>query len=251
MVMQHRGRNVPRKLSPQAEGLLGYLVTLADAEGFVELTRGKLAAARSVSVPTISRALRELRDAGQLVLVKPGGGRGHPSRYRITRLSGEQLHAPSTRAEVPGWGMPERWSQMGKIGAELDHDDPDRELDLSLEATWALAADLGRTAVAGAAGWLQGAAEAWRRLPTWQRALLCGFPLGTIGALLGRRHGGNLGTAIGGGVGLLAGTVLALLIPPEEKSPETPVETPALTKTTELSPDQWLIGHLARQMWEN
>ena len=204
---------LPRKLSPQAEGLLGYLLTLADGGGIVELTRGELAAARSVSIPTISRALRELREAGELVLVKEGGGRGRPSRYQITRL------ARGTLSPARGCGGSHRLSSgasTGKRNAKQCRREPVPEPVLDPETARESAAQLGRALVAGAEGLLQGAAEVWCQLPAWQRTVLAGLPLCAVAAWLGKRGGGGLWMGIGGGVGLLTAATLALLVPEEK-----------------------------------
>jgi DNA-binding transcriptional ArsR family regulator len=238
-------RNLTRRLSSQAEALLGFLVTLADDEGFVELTRAKLAAARSVSVPTITRALRKLREAGELKLIKRGGGRGRPSRYRITALSREPLHRTLTRGDNSRGEYWEASGQGAKTSAKPDHDDPDHEPDFQPEAIQTSAADLGRTVVTGAAAWLKGAAEAWRALPTWQRTALAGLPLSTLGIFVGKRYGGRLGAAIGGGAGLLAAAALASLVPPQKEPAEAPTSSVARGPRS----DPWLTDYHPPRIW--
>ena len=88
---------------------------------------------------------------------------------------------------------------MGASTPKPDHTDPDHEPDLDSEAMWALAADLGEAIVTEAAACLRGAVKAWRGLSTWQRATLAGLPLGVLGMFMGKRYGGKLGAAIGGG----------------------------------------------------
>ena len=191
---------------------MGYLLTLADGGGIVELTRGELAAARSVSIPTISRALRELREAGELVLVKEGGGRGRPSRYQITRLARGTL-SPAKRC---GSHRPSSGGSSGKREVKKYQREPVPEPVLDPETARESAAQLGRALVAGAEGLLQGAAEVWCQLPAWQRTVLAGLPLCAVAAWLGKRGGGGLWMGIGGGVGLLAAAALALLVPEEK-----------------------------------
>ncbi|HDN19852.1 MAG TPA: helix-turn-helix domain-containing protein, partial [Candidatus Acetothermia bacterium] len=93
--MNANSPKVPPRLSRQAAELLGQLISRADANGIVGVTRTELAKMLKVSVPTIARALRELVEAGELELLVRGGGRGRPSRYRITRLSRETVSQPS------------------------------------------------------------------------------------------------------------------------------------------------------------
>ena len=100
------------ELSSQAQRLLGHLVTLADDQGIVEVTRAELAKALRVSIPTIARGLRELRHAGELEMMEKGGGRGRPSQYRTSRYSmngflpiqvGQRSHGGSTQNQRVKW----------------------------------------------------------------------------------------------------------------------------------------------------
>lgn len=229
-----RSSSLPRKLTPQAEGLLGCLVSLADEHGEVKLTRGQLATARSVSVPTISRALKELREAGELMLVEEGGGRGRPSRYRITRLARDGVSAPR------GSGGKDRRNPRASTGEAPEkpcHREPVRETVLDMETLRESATEAGEVLVAGTVGFLQGAARAWRQLPTWQRAALASLPLGTVGAVLGWKGGGKFWAAASGGMGLLAGFTLALLVP-EENQPRRSQTMPAI----DLGCPSWATG---------
>lgn len=238
------------KLSGQAQRLLGHLLTQADGQGAIEVPRSELAKALRVSVPTITRALRELRDAGELEMMGKGGGRGRPSRYRITALCRKQVPAPSPRTDVGGGEYPKPGHGMGDITPKPDQADPDREPDLQAEAIRTLAADLGQTMVTGAAGFLQGAARAWQGLPTWQRAVLAGFPLSTVGMLVGRKYGGKLGLAIGGGIGALAGVALALFVFPDNET-AVPASRSTSPGAMELGPNHLLLGYLAHQARQN
>ena len=239
------------KSSRQVERLLGHLVTLADYQGVVEVTRTELANALRVSIPTIARGLRELRHAGELEMMEKGGGRGRPSRYRVIKLRRERDHVRSTGAAVAHGEYLKPRDKMRTSTPKPGQGDPDLEPDLDSEAIRALAADLGEAIVNGAAACLQGAVKAWRGLSTWQRATLAGLPLGALGMLMGRRYGGKLGAAIGGGAGLLAGTALALLVPPEERAAVAPADRPTSPATGEPALDHWLIGYLARQASQN
>lgn len=203
------------KLSFQAEALLGLLITLADEEGCVEATRAELAKARSVSVPTIARALRELVEAGELELEVPGGGRGRPSRYRITRLSRETVSQPSGC----GGSAPEK-PRDGELneqaaGKKPYHNDPvhDPDQHALVKETFG---ELGRTVVLGAAAFLDQAAEAWRTLPAWQRGIIVGAPLGLLGFWLGKRYGGWQWGVIGALLGIATSIYLAPVIPQDE-----------------------------------
>jgi len=248
-------------------------VTLADDQGIVEVTRAELAKALRVSIPTIARGLRELRRAGELEMMEKGGGRGRPSRYRIIngelemmekgggrgrpsryriiKLRRERDHVRLTGAAVVHREYLKPRSEMRTSTPKPGQGDPDHEPDLDSEAIRALAADLGEAIVNGAAACLQGAVKAWRGLSTWQRATLAGLPLGALGMFMGRRYGGKLGAAIGGGSGLLAGAALALLVPPEERAADAPADRPTSPEARELATDHSLIGYLARQASQN
>ncbi|MCD6320966.1 hypothetical protein J7L84_01805 [Candidatus Bipolaricaulota bacterium] len=209
--------------------MLGFLVTLADEQGVVELTRAQLAAARSVSISTISRAIKELLKAGEIELVKEGGGRGRPSRYRIIWLARGGGSAPRGSG---GRHRPVPRALTGEVAVKLCHRKLVHDPVLDPETLRKSAAEAGEVLIAGIVGFLQGAARAWRQLPTWQRTVLAGLPLGTAGALLGWKGGGKLWAAAGGGVGLLAGFALALLVP-EEKPAAQPAGEPALPRLME------------------
>ena len=75
------------KVSPQAERMLGHLLRMASPEGEVEVLLPRLARDLGVSLSTVKRARRELLKAGELVEVERGGGRGRPSKYRVTRIA--------------------------------------------------------------------------------------------------------------------------------------------------------------------
>ncbi len=60
---------------------------MASPEGEVEVLLPRLARDLGVSLSTVKRARRELIKAGELVEVERGGGRGKPSKYRVTRIA--------------------------------------------------------------------------------------------------------------------------------------------------------------------
>lgn len=217
--------DVQRVLSQRAHTLLGRLVTLADSHGEVAVTRKKLAMALGVSTPTVSRALRELRESGAIVVIAEGGGRGQPTRYRITAVARDRV--PENR----GSGESRHRAPAVTAGARFQKQcqlDPVLEPDLDPEAVHSVALELGESLVAGTVGFLQGAWNVWKGLPLWGRMAMAGIPLGTAGALIGRAQGGQMGALIGGGAGVLVGTLLATLTPSESEAapPQPPTPCP-------------------------
>lgn len=203
-------------ISEKAAALLGHLVTLADSKGEVALTRGRLAMALGVSMPTISRALRELREAGEITVVAEGGGRGQPTRYRITAIASDNVR------DSGGTGASCSSNSIGATDGTLEkHYPADRyhKDDLDSETVRAAASNLGELAVAGTAGFVEGACRALKRASMWVRVALLGVPLGVAGALVGRSQAGRAGTFIGGAAGALAGGLLAALVPSESEPP--------------------------------
>jgi len=202
-------------LSEKAAALLGHLVTLADSKGEVAVTRKKLAMALGASVPTVSRALRELKEAGLLAVMAEGGGRGQPTRYRITALAREPV--PANRG-IGDSCYPSAGASTGKSTGKRYHGDPVHEPDHDLEGVRSCGVELGQAMAMGAFGLLEGAWRAWRGVPMWGRIALAGGSLGTVGALVGRSYGGRIGTFIGGASGALAGGLLAALVPSESEA---------------------------------
>jgi len=215
-------RGIQPEVSEKAAALLGYLVTLADGKGEVAVTRKKLATALGASVPTVTRALRELKELGLITVVTEGGGRGQATRYRITAIARE---AVPTDQGTGGSHYPSAGASTGGSVGKRCHGDPLREPDRGLESVHSCGVEFGQTMVMGALGLLEGVSQAWKRVPTWARVVLGGGPLGAVGALIGRLHGGKIGTLLGGATGALAGALLAALVPSESKSP--PREPPA------------------------
>jgi len=209
-------RGMQPEISERAAALLGHLVTLADSKGEVAITRKKLAMALGASVPTISRALRELKEAGLLAVVAEGGGRGQATRYRITAIAREAVAADQGAGSSyhPSAGAATGGSTGKRCQGDLVH-----EPDQDLESVHSCGVELGQTMVVGAFGLLEGISQAWKQVPTWARVVLGGGSLGAVGALIGRLHGGRIGTLIGGAAGALAGGLLAALVPSESEAP--------------------------------
>jgi len=215
--------NRQHALSIKAQALLGHLVTLADSRAEVAVLRTALAKDLRVSVPTVSRALRELKEAGLITVVTEGGGRGQPTRYRITALARDAV--PANRGTGDSYYPSAGASTGGSIG-KLYHGDPVHEPDHGLESVHSCGVELGQVMVMGAFGLLEGAWQAWRRVPMWGRIALAGGVLTTVGALVGRFHAGRIGTFIGGAAGAFVGALLAALVPSES---ETPPQQPTVS----------------------
>lgn len=223
--MRSKAKDQQQPLSEKAHALLGHLVTLADSQGEVAVTRKMLAKALGVSVPTVSRALKELREAGELVVVAEGGGRGQPTRYRITALARDTV---SVSRSSGGSCRPNSGVSAGERPRKQYHREPFHEPDRDPETVKSIALELGEALVAGTVGLLQGAWHAWKGAPMWGRMALVGVPLGTAGALIGKAQGGRIGALIGGGTGVLIGALLAILTPNDfmEPSQQTPAPCP-------------------------
>jgi hypothetical protein len=76
--------------------------------GIWEGTRAEVAKALGCSESTVKRALHELKRAGYLEVIAPGGGRGKPTRYRVKPAKEEPVPgpeskpAPSQDSQAPG-----------------------------------------------------------------------------------------------------------------------------------------------------
>jgi len=167
-------------------------------------------------MPTISRALRELREAGEITVVAEGGGRGQPTRYRITAIASDNVR------EGGGAGASRGSNSGGATDGTLEKHYPADHYhkdDLDPETVRAAASNLGKLAVAGTAGFVEGACRALKRASMWVRVALLGVPLGIAGALVGRSQAGRVGTLIGGAAGALVGALVATFIPSESEPP--------------------------------
>ena len=98
--MNANSPKVPPRLSRQAAELLGQLISRADANGIVGVTRTELAKMLKVSVPTIARALRELVEAGELELEVPGGDGVAPADTGSPDYPAKRFHNPPAMGEV-------------------------------------------------------------------------------------------------------------------------------------------------------
>jgi len=233
-----------QRLSEKAHALLGHLVTLADSQGEVAVTRRMLAKALGVSVPTVSRALRELREAGEIAVVTEGGGRGLPTKYRITAVARDTVRVSR------GSGGSCRRSPGATADARPRKQypqEPFHEPDRDPETVESIALELGEALVAVTVGLLQGAWRAWRGAPVWGRMALAGVPLGTTGALIGRARGGWLGSLLGGGAGILIGALLATLTPSDsgvhpQQSPVPCPNQPTESTLNGVDPIPAIIG---------
>lgn len=220
--MSTKATSQRQPLSEKAYALLGHLVTLADRQGEVAITRKMLAQALRVSLPTVSRALKELRNAGKLMVVEEGGGRGQPTRYRITALTRDPVRV--SRGSGGGYPVSPAVPASTRPQKRYQHDLV-QEPDLDSDGMQSAAFELGEALVAGTIGFLRGAGRAWKGIPFWGRLVLAGVPLGTAGGLIGKSQGGRIGALIGGGTGILAGALLAGL--PLSRSEAPPQHSPA------------------------
>jgi len=212
-------RGIQPEVSEKAAALLGHLVTLADSKGEVAVTRKRLAMALGVSMPTISRALRELREVGEITVVTEGGGRGQPTRYRITAIASDNVREGGEAGASCGSS-----STVATEGIQEKRylTEPFRENDLDPETVRSAASGLGELVVAGTAGFVEGAYRAWKQASILGRVALIGAPLGIVGALIGNSQAGKIGTFIGGAAGALAGALLAALVPSESPPQQPP-----------------------------
>jgi hypothetical protein len=65
--------------------------------GIWEETRAEVAKALGCSESTVKRALHELKRAGYLEVIAPGGGRGKPTRYRVKPAKEEPVPGPESK----------------------------------------------------------------------------------------------------------------------------------------------------------
>lgn len=212
-------------LSEKANTVLGYLVTVADSRGEVALTREKLASDLAVSVPTVSRALKELLGANVLEVVAKGGGRGRPTRYRITVLTRDTV--PVNRGSGDSCRPSSEASASESSGKQYQRE-PVLDPVPDPETLRSGGRELGEALVAEVVGFVEGLSRAWKNAPVWIKAALAGIPLAAGGALAGRKlQGGRAGALIGGGAGMLMGAALAVLIPTDSTPPDQQVPAPS------------------------
>jgi len=95
------------QISKWAKKVLDHIAARAKG-GIWEETRAEVAKALGCSESTVKRALHELKRAGYLEVIAPGGGRGKPTRYRVKPVKEEPVPgpesktAPSQDSQAPG-----------------------------------------------------------------------------------------------------------------------------------------------------
>jgi hypothetical protein len=95
------------QISQWAKKVLDHIAARAQG-GIWEETRAEIAKALGCSESTVKRALHELKRAGYLEVIAPGGGRGKPTRYRVKPAKEEPVPgpesktAPSQDSQAPG-----------------------------------------------------------------------------------------------------------------------------------------------------
>jgi hypothetical protein len=95
------------QISQSAKKVLDHIAARAKG-GIWEETRAEIAKALGCSESTVKRALHELKRAGYLEVIAPGGGRGKPTRYRVKPVKEEPVPgpeskpAPSQDSQAPG-----------------------------------------------------------------------------------------------------------------------------------------------------
>jgi hypothetical protein len=84
------------QISQWAQKVLDHIAARAQG-GIWEETRGEVAKALGCSESTVKRALHELKRAGYLEVIAPGGGRGKPTRYRVKPAKEEPVPGPESK----------------------------------------------------------------------------------------------------------------------------------------------------------
>lgn len=80
-----------RELSGTAYKVLGFIATHRDPDGTWSMRRAEVQKALGISQPTLTRALKELKEAGIIKVIEPGGGAGRPTKYMLNLPEGEQI----------------------------------------------------------------------------------------------------------------------------------------------------------------
>lgn len=88
------------QISQWAQKVLDHIAARAQG-GIWEETRAEVAKALGCSESTVKRALHELKRAGYLEVIAPGGGRGKPTRYRVKPVKEEPVPGPETKTAPP------------------------------------------------------------------------------------------------------------------------------------------------------
>jgi hypothetical protein len=84
------------QISKWAKKVLDHIAARAQG-GIWEETRAEVAKALGCSESTVKRALHELKRAGYLEVIAPGGGRGKPTQYRVKPAKEEPVPGPESK----------------------------------------------------------------------------------------------------------------------------------------------------------
>lgn len=198
--------------------LLGLMTAGAGRDGSFNAKRSAMAKQLGWSAATLTRALHELKEHNEIVVVAPGGGAGKATSYVVTRLAPDQVqHA--VQGGGLGVGDPVREALRGtSSSAEHAHEEPVREhvhdpvpsggpapMDLATAGA-DLAAALGGF-LRGAWGWFTDQPQSLRLtlvvpIGAWAGwALvekLAGREFAPVGAALGAAFAGLASTAVSG-----------------------------------------------------
>jgi len=87
---------VEEQISQWAQKVLDHIAARAQG-GIWEGTRAEVAKVLGCSESTVKRALHELKRAGYLEVIAPGGGRGKPTRYRVKPAKEEPVPGPESK----------------------------------------------------------------------------------------------------------------------------------------------------------
>jgi len=212
-------------LSESAQRLLGYVTQHAAANGTWSAKRKVVLKELAVSQATLGRALRELKEADLLQVVKAGGGAGKPTQYLIT---------PLTRGQVKG-ALPEGVSraeysahEQRTHGSNKEHVHSERvcEHDHDLVALCEVGESVGEEAIASAAGFISGIAQGLTALPSWMRMLFASVGIALLGGLIGGMIKGRQGAVVGALLGGLGGGAVGYLACPPSSEAEPKSATP-------------------------
>lgn len=204
------------ELSKTAQEVLGFIVSHLGPEGVWSMKRAEVEEALGISSATLTRALRELREAGLLKVVEQGGGAGRPTKYRLTLPQAEQEKTPAREPTPAGDAPTPRPVEKPGKPAHVEHVHEQVHGELRTAGVAA-----GETAISFLSGVLEGGTRKFLSLPKWQQALL----VTSVGALGGWLAAGWAGVEDKGArakwvlVGATTGLALALLLPSPEPAP--------------------------------
>ena len=213
-------------LSESAQRLLGHVTQHAAANGTWSAKRKVVLKELAVSQATLGRALRELKEADLLQVVKAGGGAGKPTQYLVTPLTRGQVKGALpegvSRAEYSAHGQ----RTHGKSNKEHVHSERVREHDHDLVALCEVGESVGEEAIASAAGFVSGIAQGLTTLPTWVRMLFASVGIALLGGLIGGVIKGRQGAVVGALLGGVGGGALGYLACPPSSEAEPKSATP-------------------------